>query len=128
MASLAARATIVDVGGRPSDLLVTPAGSYIDLRGQTTLPELIAVIAAADLHVAPITGTVHIAAAMGVPAVVIYGGYEPPECTAYPGNIGFYSPVECAPCWLRRTLSLRQEVPEPDHTSAGRGRRGPALE
>ena len=98
---LAARATVIDVGGRPSDPPVTPAGSYLDLRGQTTLPELIAVIAAADLHVAPITGTVHIAAATGVPSVVIYGGYEAPECTDYPGNIGFYSPVECAPCWLR---------------------------
>jgi ADP-heptose:LPS heptosyltransferase len=98
---LAGRATVIDVGGQPSDPVITPAGSYLDLRGQTTLPELIAVIAAADLHIAPITGTVHIAAATGVPSVVIYGGYEAPECTAYPGNIGFYSPVECAPCWLR---------------------------
>jgi ADP-heptose:LPS heptosyltransferase len=71
------------------------------LRSQTTLQELIAAIAAADLHVAPITGSVHIAAAVGVPTVVIYGGYEPPVCTDYPGNIGLYSPVECAPCWLQ---------------------------
>ena len=78
-----------------------PAGSYLDLRGQTTRPELIAAIAAADLHIAPITGTVHIAAAMAVPTIVIYGGYEHPDCTDYPGNINLYSPVECAPCWLR---------------------------
>ena len=71
------------------------------MRSQTTLQELVAAIAAADLHVAPITGSVHIAAAIGVPTVVIYGGYEPPVCTDYPGNISLYSPVECAPCWLK---------------------------
>jgi ADP-heptose:LPS heptosyltransferase len=101
VARLAARATVIEVGGPLAEPSIGPAGSYIDLRGQTTLPELIAVVAAVDLQVAPITGTVHIAAAMGVPSVVIYGGYEPPVCTDYPGNIGLYSPVECAPCWLR---------------------------
>jgi ADP-heptose:LPS heptosyltransferase len=101
LARLTARATVIEVGGRLSEASVVPAGSYLDLRGQTTLPELVALITAADLHIAPVTGTVHIAAAVGVPTVVIYGGYEPPVCTEYPGNIGLYSPVECAPCWLK---------------------------
>jgi ADP-heptose:LPS heptosyltransferase len=43
----------------------------------------------------------HIAAAVGTPAVVIYGGYIDPVATGYPGHIHLYSPVECAPCWLR---------------------------
>ena len=98
---LAARATVIDVGAAAAHLTAQPVGSYIDLRGQTTLPELIAAIVTADLHIAPITGTVHIAAAMGIRSVVIYGGYEHPDCTSYPGNINLYSPVECAPCWLR---------------------------
>ena len=101
VARLAARATVIDVGGPATEPSDRPAGSYLDLRGQTTRPELIAAIAAADLHIAPITGTVHIAAAMAVPTIVIYGGYEHPDCTDYPGNINLYSPVECAPCWLR---------------------------
>ena len=33
--------------------------------------------------------------------VVIYGGYIDPVATGYPGHINLYSPVECAPCWLR---------------------------
>jgi Glycosyltransferase family 9 (heptosyltransferase) len=78
-----------------------PAGSYLDLRGQTTLPELVAAIAAADLIIALDTGPMHIAAAVGTPAVVIYGGYIDPVCTGYPGNINLYSAVECAPCWMR---------------------------
>ena len=101
VARLTAHSTVIEVGISPPNGSVRPGGSYIDLRGQTALPELVAAIAAADLHVAPITGTVHIAAAVGVPSVVIYGGYEPPVCTDYPGNIGLYSSVECAPCWLR---------------------------
>lgn len=101
VARLAARATVIEVGGPPDGPAAAPVGNYVDLRGRTSLPELIAAVAAADIHVAPVTGTVHIAAAMGVPSVVIYGGYEHPDCSGYPGNIDLYSPVECAPCWLR---------------------------
>ena len=101
VARLAAQATIIDVGIKPVDASVRPSGSYLDLRGQTTLPELVAAIAAADLFIAPDTGPMHIAAAVQTPAVVIYGGYIDPVCTGYPGNINLYSPVECAPCWLR---------------------------
>jgi ADP-heptose:LPS heptosyltransferase len=98
---LAALGTVVDLGEAPVGPSAVPDGSYIDLRGRTPLPELVAAIAASDALVAPMTGTVHIAAAVGVPSVVIYGGYEHPDCSAYPGNINLYSPVECAPCWLR---------------------------
>ncbi len=59
-----------------------------------------AAIGAADLHIGPVSGPVHIAAAVGTPAVVIYGGYEHPVCSGYAGNINLYSPVHCAPCWL----------------------------
>jgi ADP-heptose:LPS heptosyltransferase len=98
---LASQGTVIEVGADTTSLPARSGGSYVDLRGQTTLPELIAAIAACDLLVGPITGTVHIAAAMGVPSVVIYGGYEHPDGSSYPGNINLYSPVECAPCWLR---------------------------
>jgi ADP-heptose:LPS heptosyltransferase len=48
---------------------------YIDLSNRTSLEELIAVIAAADIFVGPDSGPAHIAAAARTPAVVIYGGY-----------------------------------------------------
>jgi ADP-heptose:LPS heptosyltransferase len=101
VARLATRMTVVDVGNPAKEPPEIPEGHYLDLRGKTSLTELVAVIGAADLHIAPITGTVHIAASMGVPSVVIYGGYEHPDCSSYAGNINLYSPVECAPCWLR---------------------------
>ena len=45
----------------------------------------------------PRPASMHIAAAVGTPAVVIFGGYIDPVATGYPGNIHLYSPVECAP-------------------------------
>jgi hypothetical protein len=99
---LLTRCAIIEVGTAcREDRRPRPDPHYIDLVGRTTLPQLMAAIAAADLLVAPETGSMHIAAAVGTPAVVIYGGYIDPVATGYPGNINLYSPVECAPCWLR---------------------------
>ena len=74
--------------------------NYVDLRGQTTVDEFVAAIAAADLHIGPISGPVHVAAAAGTPSVVIYGGTELPANTSYPGNVGLYTALRCSPCWL----------------------------
>jgi ADP-heptose:LPS heptosyltransferase len=96
------RCTIIEAGLAPrEERRPRSEPHYVDLAGRTSLPQFVAAIAAADIHIGPITGSVHIAAAMGTPSVVIYGGYEHPGSTAYPGNINLYSPVECAPCWLR---------------------------
>jgi ADP-heptose:LPS heptosyltransferase len=93
-------ATVIEIGS-PSSPDLALGGKYIDLRGRTSLEELVAAIATADLHIGPISGPVHIAAAVDTPAVVIYGGYEHPECSCYPWNISLYSPLACSPCWLR---------------------------
>lgn len=45
----------------------------VDLTGQTTLAEVIALLERAALHLAPDTGTVHMAVALGTPVVAIYG-------------------------------------------------------
>lgn len=43
------------------------------LAGETTLDELVALLSLARLHVAPDTGSVHIAAALGTPVVALFG-------------------------------------------------------
>lgn len=98
---LARRGTVIEIGDAPSRGGYEPDGHYLSLVGRTTLEQLVAVVATADLLVGPVSGPVHIAAAFRVPAVVIYGGYEAPECSAYPRNINLYTPLDCAPCWLR---------------------------
>ena len=81
---------------------------YLDLVGRLSLEQLTAVLAAVDMHVGPISGPVHLAAAFHTPSVVIYGGYEQPSCSSYPENINFYSAVPCAPCWLDKVCPFGQ--------------------
>lgn len=45
----------------------------IDLTARTTLAEVVALIERAALHLAPDTGTVHMAVALGTPVVAVYG-------------------------------------------------------
>jgi len=129
--------TIVETGTGSFDRRPRSQSNYLDLVGKTALPELVAVIAAADLHVGPDTGTVHIAAATGVPSVVIFGGYVHPDCLAYAGNINLYSPVPCSPCWLREPCPfdkkcLHMITPAEVESALNRlwdqNRRSPALE
>jgi heptosyltransferase I len=48
-----------------------------DLTGQTTLAELIALLDRCAVHIAPDTGSAHIAAALGRPVVGLYGPTQP---------------------------------------------------
>jgi ADP-heptose:LPS heptosyltransferase len=97
---LSRRASVIEVGAGAADAAEDFGPGYLDLRG-SSLDELVAAIAAADLHVGPPSGPVHIAAATGKRSVVVIGGYEGPANTAYPQDIALYTPVGCAPCWLR---------------------------
>lgn len=67
--------------------------------------DAVAVLGHAALYVGPEGGLHHGAAAMGTPAVVLFGGFIPPAVTGYPGHAnltggaeacGFYTP--CAHC------------------------------
>jgi ADP-heptose:LPS heptosyltransferase len=96
VASLNKTGSVIEIGQAG-----LPSTARLDLRGRTSLNDLISVMAVADVHVGPISGPVHIAAAVDTPAVVIYGGYEDPVCSAYPGNINIVNRPKCSPCWLR---------------------------
>jgi ADP-heptose:LPS heptosyltransferase len=87
--------------GEPHQGEAVKSRYFIDLCGRTNLDQLIALTAAANVHVGPISAPIHIAAAVGTPSVVIYGGFEDPVCSSYPGNINLYTALPCSPCWLR---------------------------
>jgi lipopolysaccharide heptosyltransferase I len=55
----------------------------VDLVGETTLEELIALLERSTLHIAGDTGTLHIAAALGRPVVGIYGPTDPAQHGPY---------------------------------------------
>ncbi|MEY2408931.1 MAG: hypothetical protein QOF48_1601 [Verrucomicrobiota bacterium] len=77
----------------------------MDLRGRTTIRELIQLVHHADGIVCGITGLMHLAAAVPIrkgrfpnrPCVVVAGGREPPHWEAYPGH-QFISAVGTLPC------------------------------
>jgi ADP-heptose:LPS heptosyltransferase len=98
--SLSERTGVIEIGTQGFKQKSLPQ-NYIDLCNRTPVAELVAVIAAADIVVGPCSGPMHIAAAVGTPAVVIYGGYEDPISTSYAGNVDLYTPLACAPCWLK---------------------------
>jgi lipopolysaccharide heptosyltransferase II len=70
--------------------------------GQTTLDQLIAELQQCRLLLTNDTGTMHLAALLGVPVVAIFGSTEP-RLTGPLGNghIILRHHVECSPCFLR---------------------------
>jgi ADP-heptose:LPS heptosyltransferase len=101
LTNLCLTAAVIEIGEPSGELRAISSPNFVDLRGQTNLEELLGVIAAADVLVAPVSGPIHVAAAARTPSVVIYGGYEHPINTMYEGNIALYTELECSPCWLR---------------------------
>jgi ADP-heptose:LPS heptosyltransferase len=66
--------------GAPGETL--PIIAAIDLTGQTTLLELAAIMRKAKIAIGNDTGPMHLAAALGVPSVVLFGGASDPALTA----------------------------------------------
>jgi ADP-heptose:LPS heptosyltransferase len=58
-----------------------------------------------DLLLTHVGGMMHLAAAVGVPSVVLYGAAEHPAISGYPWNYNLYTPIECGPCWMEDLCS-----------------------
>lgn len=72
----------------------------IDLTGQTTLKELVALIKDSDLYISADTGPLHFAAALKKPLVCMYGPTKADRTGPYGGDnqIIILSPAQCAGC------------------------------
>ena len=86
-----------------TDTIVTAAAvPCTDLVGKTTLAQLMAELRTCDLLLTNDTGTMHLAALLGVPTVAIFGSTEP----SLTGPLGathrvVRRHVDCSPCFLR---------------------------
>ena len=60
-----------------------------------------AVLAGARAAVLPEGGLHHAAAALEIPAVVIFGGMTSPANTGYPGHVNLFEPAGASPCGQR---------------------------
>jgi len=79
--------------------------SLVDLAGETSLSEVIALIARCNLFISNDSGLMHLAGALGVPLVAIFGSTNP-ATTSPPGTESrvIHSDVPCSPC-------LKKECP-----------------
>ncbi len=106
--------TVLVGSSEESDLAraVAESGDAVSIAGRTSIPELVAVLRRASLIVSGDSGPLHIATALGVPAVAIYGPTDP----AINGPIAWHGqPVQvlrrdivCSPCY---SVRVRAECP-----------------
>jgi lipopolysaccharide heptosyltransferase II len=78
-------------------------GKLINLTGQTTLRDAIAIIQRARFCVGPDTGLMHIAAALGIPVVSLWGATDPVRTGPYGfADLAIRGKADCSPCYRRR--------------------------
>lgn len=74
----------------------------VSLAGQTTLPQLMALLQAARCVVANDSGTMHLAAALGRPGVALFGSTDPIATGPLGGRwLVLRHPLPCSPCLAR---------------------------
>lgn len=74
----------------------------INLAGQTAIGDLPAMLAACHLFIGNDSGAMHVAAAVGLPAVAVFGPTDPHGTAAVTPKLALVrEPVSCSPCFLR---------------------------
>lgn len=111
---LADAGAVVLVGGgeharRHGEVAERTRRRVVDLTGATTLAELVALLDRCVLHVAPNTGTLHLAAALGRPAVGVYGPTAPWRFAPYgQSDLAVHHGATCGPTCPRLCLRRRR--------------------
>jgi lipopolysaccharide heptosyltransferase II len=77
-------------------------GGVRDLVGRTTLRQLLAILARARIAFGPDSGALHLAAALGTPAVSLWGATSPARSAPFGSeHLTVVGRAPCAPCFLR---------------------------
>ncbi|MCK5236783.1 MAG: lipopolysaccharide heptosyltransferase II [Deltaproteobacteria bacterium] len=78
---------------------------HLNLASRTTLGEFIALTSMTKIFLTNDSGTMHVAAALGVPTVAVFGSTEP-RLTSPLGNVTrtIQSNLDCSPCFKRECL------------------------
>lgn len=91
---LARMGRMVQVGSADDPEIVGAA----DLRGKTTIRELASLMANARVFVGLEGFLMHLARAVDLPSVIIYGGWIAPRQSGYENNINLFTALPCSPC------------------------------
>jgi heptosyltransferase II len=74
-----------------------------NLSGKTTLRDLIGIFAHARLAMGPDSGPMHLAAAVGVPVVSLWGATSPVRSAPWGSEaLVLRGTAACSPCYIRR--------------------------
>lgn len=93
---------LVVVGRDPSP----PVPCRLDLRGQTTLEDMIAIVALAARVICMDSGVLHAATLLGTPAVAVFGGITPESRTRQDQHLVVLAgDVPCRPCDKHETCA-----------------------
>ncbi len=97
--------TCVVLGGaedraRAGEILRLAEGAAVD-GGVHEILDFSAIVGMLDAVVTGDTLAMHIAVALGVPAVALFGPSAPQEIELYGGGEKLVTPLDCAPCYLR---------------------------
>ncbi len=95
--------------GAPSEGMLSFAiaeaagGAVINLVGQTKMAEIPPLLAACDLYIGNDSGLTHVAGAVGLPIVALYGSTDPDATRPVAARLEIVRhPVSCSPCFLRK--------------------------
>lgn len=92
-----------DLAGLPlvQKICAAMPSKVVNLAGQTSLRELVALINCCDIFLTNDSGPMHIAAALGKPLVALFGSTNDIATGPYGGGVVIHKHVECSPCYLR---------------------------
>jgi len=97
-----------------ADEVVSHSGERaVSMAGETSLRELIEIMRAAQVVITNDSGPMHIAAALNVPVIAIFGPTSPAKTGPYGrGHVVLQSEAECVPCFKRACRDIRcmQEI------------------
>ncbi len=96
------RLVLTGQGGRGGSDQLPPQRHLMNMAGQTSLRELIALISECDVFLSNDSGPMHIAYAVGTPVVALFGSTDPNLTgPAGRGNVVLKSVLPCSPCFER---------------------------
>lgn len=92
-----------DPSGAPlvNDICKGMGDRVINLAGKTSLRELLALILQCSIFLTNDSGPMHIASALGVPLVALFGSTSDVKTGPYSGGTVIHKHVECSPCYKR---------------------------
>ncbi|MGO9613375.1 MAG: lipopolysaccharide heptosyltransferase I [Dissulfurispiraceae bacterium] len=100
--------------GSPSDAAIAhyiqteSKGKALSMAGKTDLKELISIIRGASYVISNDSGPMHIAAALGIPVIALFGPTNPVRTGPYGSNHTIItSEIDCAPCYKKKCKDIR---------------------